>query len=556
MFRLFHRNVSRTKKLVLDTFFVPQNTRTDSLSTPILKREPHAIYFPRNFSLLEKRVREIDSLTKFIFLKQKQKALKCIVSTIFVVMIKHLLIFLLLANNTLFAQLDIFPILPEKHNSFGYDMDLLPPQFHTKNRQALRDSMPKNTVAVIFANPIRNRSNDVNYEYHQDPNFYYLTGLREPNAVVFIFKEAQEFGNGMITDELIFLQEKNAIDEKWTGKRLGTEGAIQYLKIKTALAGKDFSAFKMELETFDQVLITKQREDISNNKEEGDLYSITNSFNLKTTKATLNDYKLSVIMASLRQIKSEEELFLMRKAITMTCDAQIELMKALKPGMKEYQSEAIIEYVFKKNGAEYPGFPSILGGGENSCVLHYTSNRKTLTGKDLLVSDIGAEYHGYTADVTRTLPTDGHFSDEETIIYNIVLAAQQAGIDACIAGNKFWDPHNAATKIIAEKLLALGIIDKKYKVRNYFMHGTSHYLGLDVHDQGLYAPLEIGNVITVEPGIYIPEGANCDPKWWNIGIRIEDDILITNGDPEVLSAKAPRTIKEIEALMKEVSNFE
>lgn len=463
---------------------------------------------------------------------------------------------LVFAANTLFAQVDFLPVLIEKQSNYEYDLDLLSPQFHAKNRQALRDSMPNNSVAVFFANPVRNRSNDVDYEYHQDPNFYYLTGLREPHAVVFVFKEEQEFGNGLKTDEILFLQKRDATDEKWTGKRLGTEGATQFLEIKTALEGKQFADFDLELATFDNVLMMKEREDVANTDESADLYSMMKVFQMKSTDAKLKKYKLGVIMASLRQIKTEEELVLMRKAITMTCDAQIELMKALKPGMKEYQSEAIIEYVFKHNGAEYPGFPSILGGGENSCVLHYTSNRKQLKGTDLLVSDIGAEYHGYTADVTRTLPTDGHFSEEEAIIYNIVLEAQQAGIDACKKGNKFWDPHNAATKIIAEALMDLGIIDKKYKVRDYFMHGTSHYLGLDVHDQGLYGPLEIGNVITVEPGIYIPEGSNCDPKWWSIGIRIEDDILITSGDPEVLSAKAPRTIEEIEALMKEKSSFE
>jgi len=457
----------------------------------------------------------------------------------------------------LFAQEEQLVIPDKKANNYEYDHDLLTPKFHIDKRQALRDSMPSNSVAVFFASPVRNRSNDVDYEYHQDPNFYYLTGLREPHAVLFIFKEMQEFSNGLKTDELLFLQKRDASNEIWTGKRLGSEGAIQYLEFKAALEGSDFAGFEMELESFDNIFVMEQLDDVKNTREKDDLYDLIKLFDLKLSNAKnkVKHKKLGFIMASLRQIKSEEELVLMREAINMTCDAQIELMKALKPGMKEYQSEAIIEYVFKKNGAEYPGFPSILGGGENSCVLHYTSNRKPLTGKDLLVSDIGAEYHGYTADVTRTLPTDGHFSEEEKIIYNIVLEAQQAGIDVCKTGNKFWDPHNAATQVIAKRLLALGIIDKEYKVRDYFMHGTSHYLGLDVHDQGLYTPLEVGNVITVEPGIYIPEGSKCDPKWWNIGVRIEDDILITNGEPEILSDKAPREIKAIEALMKEDSSF-
>ena len=438
-----------------------------------------------------------------------------------------------------------------------YDIDFLPASFFAKNRQALRDSMPKNSVAILFSSPVRNRSNDVNYEYHQDPNFYYLTGLTESHAVVIIYKEEQEFENDLKTNEILFLQKKDKRDEVWIGKRLGIKDAVFNLGIKTAMENEAFLSFESEYENFDQILIFKEIEDVRNTDKKGDLFGLLQSFSA-TTKGlnNINTRNLLVIMASLRQIKSHQEIVLMRKAIEITCDAQIELMKALKPKMIEYESEAIVEYIFKKNGAEYPGFPSILGGGENSCIIHYTSNRKQLTGEDLLVSDIGAEYHGYSADVTRTLPVDGHFSKEEAVIYNIVLKAQQAGIDSCKVGNKFWTPHNAATKIITDELIALGIIEKRYHVQRYFMHGTSHYLGLDVHDLGLNGRLKSGNVITVEPGIYIPKGSKCNPKWWNIGIRIEDDILITPNGPENLSAKAPRTIQEIEDLMKEKSSFE
>ncbi len=450
--------------------------------------------------------------------------------------------------------------LPEtkKNTNYEYDNDLLKPSFFAKNRQALRDSMPPNSVAVLFTNPVRNRSNDVDYEYHQDPNFYYLTGLREPNAVVLIFKEDQEFGNGLTTNEILFLQKRNPTNEIWTGKRFGSKGAMNFLGIKTAIDGNNFADFKTEFETFKQIFILNLPNDVRNTAEKNDLYNLKEAFKLKTIKAEkqINTKRLAKIMASLRQVKSKEELVLLKKAINMTCDAEIELMKALKPGMTEYQSEAIVEYIFKKNGAEYPGFPSILGGGENSCILHYTSNRKPLIANDMLVSDIGAEYHGYTADVTRTLPANGVFSKQQKIIYNIVLEAQQAGIDVCLKGNRFWDPHAAATEIIATKLLELGIIKNKFEVRKYFMHGTSHYLGLDVHDEGLYNILQQGNVITVEPGIYIPKDSDCDPKWWNIGIRIEDDILITNDKPIVLSAKAPRKIEEIEAIMKQKSKFD
>ncbi|MDB4533763.1 aminopeptidase P N-terminal domain-containing protein [Vicingaceae bacterium] len=439
----------------------------------------------------------------------------------------------------------------------NYDSDLLPAKFFAKNRQALRDLMPNNSVVVLFSNPIRNRSNDVDFEYHQDPNFYYLTGLREPHAAIIIYKEDQEFKDNLKTNEILFLQQKDKRNELWTGKRLGVLAAVKKLEIKTAMKNEKFLLFENEYEKFEKVLIFKQNGDVKNTKEKGDLHDLLQSFNFATHDLNnIDESYLSQMMATLRQVKSKEEIILMRKAIEMTCDAQIELMKALKPEMKEYQSEAIVEYVFKKNGAEYPGFPSILGSGENSCIIHYDKNRKQLKGKDMLVSDIGAEYHGYTADVTRTLPVDGHFSEEETLIYNIVLKAQQAGIDSCKVGNKFWTPHRTATKIITDSLMALGIIKERYHVQRYFMHGTSHYLGLDVHDPGLHGTLQHGNVITVEPGIYIPEGSDCDPKWWNIGIRIEDDILITSSGPENLSEKAPRSIKEIEALMKEEGSFD
>lgn len=470
-------------------------------------------------------------------------------------------VFLMVCINPFLSQENVVVLAnqPQEIKSNEYDNDLLPASFFENNRNELRKLMPKNSVAVLFSNPIRNRSNDVDFQYHQDPNFYYLTGLREPNSVVFIFKEVQQYGNDANTDEILFVQKNNSLDEIWTGKRLGVDGAEKFLGIKKAMASTDFSIFDLELETFDKILIGKIPQDIENNFVKDDLYNLIQGFHQKTKKCESKLDENSInnqFLPKLRQVKKPEELVLLKKAIDITCDAQIELMKSLTPQLKEYQTQAIVEYVFKNNGAEYPGFPTIMGSGENSCVLHYTSNRKPFEQNDLLVSDIGAEYHGYTADVTRTLPVNGKFSEEQKIIYNIVLEAQNAGIKLCKKGSKFWDPHDAATQVIANQLLKLGIISKAYEVKEYFMHGTSHYLGLDVHDAGLFGALEVGNVITVEPGIYIPAGANCDPKWWKIGVRIEDDILITEDEPINLSSKAPRTIDEIEQLMLEVGSFE
>ena len=478
-------------------------------------------------------------------------------------MYKFLLIIAIIGFNfsCLYAQEKVvdLSIQPNNNDVFEYDTDLLPISFFQNNRNELRKLMPPNSVAILFANPIKNRSNDVDFQYHQDPNFYYLTGLREPNAMVIIFKDVQEYGNGLKTDEILFLQSRSKSDETWTGKRLGAERAAEYLGIKTAMNNIDFAKFNLEFPTFDKILVGELPENSINKFEKEGLYNLTQSFHQKTEKCKPNlDKNLlnNQFLPKLRQIKKSEEIELLIRAINITCDAQIELMKSLTPQLKEYQTQAVVEYVFKSKGAEYPGFPTIMGSGENSCVLHYTSNRKPLEKNDLLVSDIGAEYRGYTADVTRTLPVNGKFSEEQKIIYNIVLEAQKAGIQQCKKGNKFWNPHDAATKVIANQLIKMGIIDKAYKVKEYFMHGSSHYLGLDVHDAGLFGSLEVGNVITVEPGIYIPEGSNCDPKWWNIGVRIEDDILITETEPVILSAKAPREIVEIEQLMKEVGAFE
>ena len=260
---------------------------------------------------------------------------------------------------------------------------------------------------------------------------------------------------------------------------------------------------------------------------------------------------LRAALDELRMIKTEEELAVLQKAIDVTVAAHREVIKSIEPGMHEYEAEALIEYIFKRNGAEDPGFSSIVGSGENAVILHYGSNRRQMQAGDMVVMDIGAEYHGYSADITRSVPVSGVFSAEQKAIYEIVLRANEAATDAARAGNPFPATNQAATRIITEGLLDLGLIQAETDVRTFFMHGVSHYLGLYVHDVGNNEALVPGTVITIEPGIYISPSPDVDPKWWNIGIRIEDDVLVTDGDPVVLSAEAPRTIDEIEALMAE-----
>lgn len=437
-----------------------------------------------------------------------------------------------------------------------YDSDLLPASFHKSRRDSLRKLLPQGGLAIFFSSPIRNRSNDVDYEYHQDPNIYYLTGLREPNSAIIISKENFSI-NGDSINELLFMQDKDPARELWEGKRLGVEQASTKLGIQSVESNQSLGTLEGLLSDKKIFYIEPQGMELSDSSDSQQLFGLFAQISeMMPPRMEYAEKHLEMMMAKLRQIKSPEEIVLLRKAIDITCEAQIELMRSLSSNMHEYQTEAIIEYVFKSNGAEYPGFPSIQGSGENSCILHYTSNRKALKAAELLVSDVGAEYHGYTADVTRTIPVDGSFSKEEKAIYELVLKAQMTAIDSALVGKSFFLPHITARDIIADGLMKLGIIKKAKDYDLYFMHGSSHYLGLDVHDAGLFMELEEGNVITVEPGIYIAEGSDCDEKWWNIGVRIEDDVLIKKSGPEVLSVKAPKSIENIENLMKESGQFE
>jgi Xaa-Pro aminopeptidase len=250
-------------------------------------------------------------------------------------------------------------------------------------------------------------------------------------------------------------------------------------------------------------------------------------------------------------VKSPAELRLLQKAIDATVMAHVEAMKSCQPEMYEYELQAVIEYCFTRNGAAYQGFPTIVGSGPNSCILHYEADRRKMENGDVVVMDIGAEYEGYSADITRTIPVNGTFSPAQREIYEIVLKAQQESIKEFKPGAMPQAPSQKAYDIIAEGLMRLGIIKDKAEARTYYMHGLSHHIGLDVHDPGPYgSPYEPGMILTDEPGIYIPAGSPCDKKYWNIGVRIEDDVLITPEGNTVVTAGAPKTIQEIESLMK------
>lgn len=437
-----------------------------------------------------------------------------------------------------------------------YDTDLLSKDFHTSRRDSMRAMMPDNSAAILFASPIRNRSNDVDYQYHQDPNFYYYTGYNQSGAMMLVFKESQTI-NGTTANEFIFVNERDPGKEVWNGKMPSKEEVTATSGIKSVLINKDFEITDFDFSKLSKLLLKVPVDVNENAREKGSTGWLVSKFKERTKDYSdkIDKVKMAQINSALREVKTPEEIVLLDKAVSITCKGFKETLKAAEPGMTEYQLKAINEYHWNMEGSEYAGYPSIVGGGENSCVLHYETDRKKLVPGDMVVMDMGAEYHGYTADVTRTFPVDGKFSTEERAIYQLVYDAQKAGIEACLAGTNFNEPHKIATRIIAEGLRNLGIIKTDDDVKKYFMHGTSHYLGLDVHDPGTFGPLKPNSVITVEPGIYIREGSDCDKKWWNIGVRIEDDVLITANGYRVMSDCIPKTIDEIEKLMTQKSIF-
>ncbi|MDP4200839.1 MAG: aminopeptidase P N-terminal domain-containing protein [Bacteroidota bacterium] len=429
-----------------------------------------------------------------------------------------------------------------------YDVDRLPPSFHANRRKCVLDSMAPHSVAVLLSTREKVRSNDIDYEFHEDPNFYYLTGCLEPKSALILSKDPISVaGHGV--HEILFVQQRDPKQETWTGKRLGPEGALAVLRPESALPIDSLNDYLQRLLPHSDSLyyrpigLKPESDPVYMSAPNESMPSVENPYKVITST------RLSKVLAELREVKMPEELRLMRRAIAISNEAHNAVIRKARPGWYEYQIQGLAESIFTENGAEYTAYPCIVGSGPNSTILHYETNRRQTQPGDFIEMDMGAEYHGYAADVTRSFPISGQFTPEQRTIYSLVLEAQDSGIQACQAGAAFWAAHFAARRVIVRGLLRLGIIKDSNEYRQYFMHGTSHYLGLDVHDAGTGGPLRSGNVLTVEPGIYIPEGSPCDRKWWNIGCRIEDDILITPTGPEILSRNSPRTIPELERLM-------
>ena len=427
---------------------------------------------------------------------------------------------------------------------------------YSKRRKKLMDMLGDDSIAILPAAPEKIRNRDVAFRYRPDSDFYYLTGFAEPEAVLALIpgRSQGEF--------ILFCRERDPEQEVWHGSRAGLEGACNDYGADDAYPVTDMDdILPGMLENRERIYYTMGNDIAFDQRVLGWVNQVRGK--IRTGVHAPEEFiSLNHILHDMRLYKSRHEISMLREAATISANAHVRAMKACRPGMMEYQVEAELLHEFMRRGAFSAAYPSIVGSGGNSCVLHYIDNTREMKDGDILLIDAGAEYEGYASDVTRTFPVSGRFSDLQRAVYEVVLAAQLAAIDAVRPGNHWNQPHDSAVEVLTEGLVALGILKgsaqtliEKEDYKRYFMHKTGHWLGMDVHDVGDYKlgnewrMLEPGMALTVEPGLYFPPQKGLAKKWWNIGVRIEDDVLVTKSGHEVLSRDAPKSIPEIEALM-------
>jgi Xaa-Pro aminopeptidase len=433
---------------------------------------------------------------------------------------------------------------------------MIEPKEFARRRKQLMRMAGNDAIVIVAAAPERVRNNDAHYPYRQDSDFHYLTGFAEPDAVLALVP------GRAASETILFCRERNAERERWDGARAGTEGAVDTFGMDDAFPIDDIDDILPGLiEGRARVYYHFGRDTDFDLK----LIGWVNRVRAQVRQGAKPPHEfvaLSHLLHDLRLYKSRGELRVMRKAAKIAADAHVRAMRATRPGMNEHEIEAELLHAFRREGA-VPSYEPIVGGGANGCVLHYRANNAILRDGDLLLIDAGAEYECYASDITRTFPVNGRFSPEQRALYDIVLAAQLAGIDEVRAGRPFDAYHDAAVRAITKGLCKLGLLGgsvernlREHTYRKFYMHKTGHWLGLDVHDAGDYRVdgefrvLEPGMVVTVEPGIYIaPDLKSVPAKFRGIGIRIEDDVVVTDGDPEVISAGVPKHADEIERLM-------
>ena len=432
------------------------------------------------------------------------------------------------------------------------------PAFFASHREKLFAKLPPGSVSVFSA--AREASGVSSDPYRQDSDFWYLTGLNEPNAVAVFLPGADPHGR-----YLLFVQPKDFAAEQWTGWRAGVEGAKKDFGAEEAYPVSDFWNRFPRLSSASQSLYYESGGDEAFQKK---LLEAWNSGNANAPSAR-PAADASPILAAMRLVKDDVEQALLREASRISADAHRAAMEKVAAGRHEYDLKAAMVELCLSAGAARMAYPPIVGSGRNSVILHHERDDKRLEEGEILVNDTGCEYGMYAADVTRSYPVSGRFSPEQRQIYEIVLAAQKAGFAAVRVGAPFHEVHDATVRVVVDGLFQLGILsgDRGEVIRTrayqeFYPHGSSHWIGLNVHDAGSYGyppgvarlerygkaetRLEAGMALTVEPGIYIPERSTKDPKWWNIGVRIEDTVLVTSGGMDCLSCAAPREVADLE----------
>ena len=430
-----------------------------------------------------------------------------------------------------------------------------------RRRKNLMGMMDKHTIAIIPGAREVTRSRDTEYPFRQNSDLFYLTGFEEPDAVLVLVPGRRQ---GQV---VLFCRERDPDMELWNGYRLGPEGAVAYLGVDDAFPIDDLDEILPGLiEGTQRIYYSMGYDDVFDQRVMGWVNQIRKL--VRTGAAPPADFTdLAFLLHEQRLIKSAAEVRVMRKAGEISAAAHVRAMQECQPGRYEYHLEAAIQHTFAEHGARFPAYNSIVGSGANACVLHYTENASKMRAGDLVLIDAGCEYQGYAADITRTFPVSGQFSAEQRAIYDLVLEAQRAAIAKVRPGNTWNQPHDATVRVITRGLIKLGLLRGKERelikaeaYREFYMHRAGHWLGLDVHDVGEYRvdgrwrQLEPGMVLTIEPGIYIAADNTKAPKRWRgIGVRIEDDVVVTEQGCDVLTADVPKRADEIEALMLRAS---
>ena len=433
---------------------------------------------------------------------------------------------------------------------------MIPGTEYARRRRQLMRMTGRDAIIIVSAAPERIRNNDAHYPYRQDSDFEYLTGFAEPDAVLALIP-GREHGQ-----EILFCRERDPDRERWDGPRAGPEGALRDHGMDDAFPIADIDdILPGMIEGRSRVYYHLGRDPEFDLQLVGWVNRVRSQ--VRTGARPPHEFVvLGHLLHDLRLYKSRAELRVMRRAARITADAHVRAMRACRPGMNESAVEAELLHAFR-NAQAVPAYEPIVGGGANACVLHYRANNAPLRDGDLLLIDAGAEYQCYASDITRTFPVGGRWSREQRALYEIVLEAQTAAIHELRPGRSYLAAHDAAVRAITKGLIRVGILSgrletaiKNEAYKPYFMHKTGHWLGLDVHDVGDYRvdgeprELEPGMVMTVEPGLYIaPDARSVEARWRGIGIRIEDDVVVTKKDPDVLTSGAPKDPDEIERVM-------